>query len=96
MFLVRATNRAILPVLWRNPDKDAENVRQRDLSLAFGAVIIKTAFEQVEDTTRNHGGARMKAFAECNGLWFCCTYTERGMVTRIVSVYRVSRKATYK
>ena len=73
-------------------DKDAENIRQRGISLAFGAVIIKTAFGQVEDTRRDYGEVRMKAFAECNGLWFCCTYTERGTMTRIVSVHRVSRK----
>ena len=51
-------------------DKDAENIRQRDISLAFGAVIIKTAFGQVEDMRRDYGEVRMKAFAECNGLCF--------------------------
>jgi uncharacterized protein len=76
--------------------KDAENISQRGISLAFGAVIIKTAFGQVEDTRRDYGEVRMKAFAERNGLWFCCTYTERGTVTRIVSVHRVSRKETHK
>ena len=77
-------------------DKDAENIRHRGISLAFGTVIIKTAFGQIEDTRRDYGEVRMKAFAECSGLWFCCTYTERGTVTRIVSVHRVSRKEAYK
>ncbi len=77
-------------------DKDAENIRARGISLAFGAEIIKAAFGQIEDARRDYGEVRMKAFAQCDGLWFCCTYTRRGSVTRIVSVHRVSRKEAYK
>jgi len=70
-------------------DKDAENVRQRGLPLAFGAVVLSNAIGVVEDTRNQYGETRMKAFAQVHGLWFARTYTMRGDVTRILSVHRV-------
>lgn len=57
-----------------------------------GAVVLANAIGEVADTRRAYGEARMKAFGQVEGLWFACTYTMRGGVTRIPGVQRIREK----
>lgn len=75
-----------------DPEKDAENVRERGIPLAFGAVVLANASGEIEDRRHPYGEKRMKAFGMVEGLWFACVYTTRGTTLRIVTVHRVRQK----
>jgi uncharacterized DUF497 family protein len=79
-----------------DPDKDARNLKDHKLSLAFGEIVLMNMFAEVEDQRHDYGEKRMKAFAEINGLWFQCCYTMRGGVARIINVHRTSEKEMRK
>jgi uncharacterized protein len=75
-----------------DPAKDADNVRLRGISLAFGANVLANAFGQIEDTRKDYGETRMKAFGQVAGRWFECVYTVRNAVAHVISVHRVREK----
>jgi uncharacterized DUF497 family protein len=75
-----------------DPAKDARNRRERGIPLAFGAVVLTNRIGEVEDTRRDYGEMRIKAFGRVDGLMFCCVYTMRGEVTHVITVHRVSEK----
>jgi uncharacterized DUF497 family protein len=84
---------------WRSrstPQKNEDNIRERGIPLAFGQAVIEGAIGEAEDTRRDYGEVRMKAFAHLDGRWFTCVYTIRGPVTHIITVYRVSDKEVRK
>ena len=76
--------------------KDEINRQKHNLPLAFGAVVLANKVGEVEDTRRDYGERRMKAYAEVNGLWFECGYTVRGDVVHIFTVHRVRAKEVRK
>jgi uncharacterized protein len=75
-----------------DPAKDAANVQERGIPLAFGVVILARAVGELEDTRHDYGEARLRAFAEVEGKWFQCVYTLRGNVRHIITVHRVDEK----
>lgn len=72
-----------------DPAKDADNRRRRGIPLSFGALVLESRIGELEDTRRDYGEARHRAFGLVGGVWFVCVYTMRGRVTRIISVHRV-------
>lgn len=75
-----------------DPGNDAESIRRRGISLAFGAVVLAHRIGEAEDARRDYGETRMKAFGLVEGVLFACTYTVRGEAHRIFSVHRVREK----
>jgi uncharacterized protein len=75
-----------------DPTKDAANIQERGIPLAFGAVILARAVGELEDTRRDYGEVRLRAFAEVEGKWFRCVYTLRGDVRHIITVHRIDEK----
>jgi hypothetical protein len=60
--------------------------------LAFGAVILARGVGEIEDTRKDYGEVRHRAFAEVEGKWFQCVYTLRGDVRHIITVHRINEK----
>jgi uncharacterized protein len=60
--------------------------------MAFGAVILARAVGEIEDTRKDYGEVRQRAFAEIEGKWFQCVYTLRGNVRHIITVHRINEK----
>jgi hypothetical protein len=79
-----------------DPAKDAANIRDRGLSLAFGATVLAHRIGEVEDTRKAYGETRIKAFGEVEGRLFCCVYTMRGDVHHIITVHRVRPREARK
>ena len=79
-----------------DPVKDAENRRNHGVSLALGASVLAGAVGEVEDTRRNYGEARFRAYGYVEGRLFACVYTPRGRVRRIISVHPVRPKEMKK
>ena len=79
-----------------DPAKNARNIRERGIPLAYGAVVIVNAVGIVEDDRIDYSEIRLKAYAEIDGSWMVCTYTMRGDVFHIVSVHRVREKEARK
>jgi uncharacterized protein len=75
-----------------DPAKDAANVQERGILLAFGAVILARVVGELEDTRKDYGEVRQRAFAEVEGKWFQCVYTLRGDVRHIITVHRIDEK----
>jgi uncharacterized protein len=75
-----------------DPTKDATNIQARGIPLAFGAVILARSVGELEDTRRDYGEVRLRAFAEVEGKWFQCAYTLRGDVRHIITVHRIDEK----
>jgi uncharacterized DUF497 family protein len=76
-----------------DPAQDAANLARHGVSLAFGAIVIADAVgDVVDDRISEYGANHIKALAEINGLWFCCLYTKRNDVARIISVHRVRQR----
>jgi uncharacterized protein len=75
-----------------DPAKDAANIQERGIPLAFGAVLLARAVGELEDTRRDYGEVRQRAFAEVEGKWFQCVYTLRGDVRHIITVHRIDEK----
>ena len=73
-------------------EEDAESVRRRGVSLAFGAVASAYRVGEVEDARRDYGETRMEAFGLVEGVLFACTFTMRGGAHRILSVHRVRER----
>ena len=69
-----------------DPAKDAANIRRRGIPLAFGEIVLANLEGEIEDTRRDYGEVRVKAFGQVAGVWFECVYTMRGRVTHIISV----------
>jgi uncharacterized protein len=72
--------------------KDTANIQERGIPLAFGAVILARAVGEIEDTRKDYGEVRQRAFAEIEGKWFQCVYTLRGNVRPIITVHRINEK----
>jgi uncharacterized DUF497 family protein len=47
-----------------DPAKDAANIQERGIPLAFGAVILARAVGELEDTRQDYGEVRQRAFAK--------------------------------
>ena len=63
------------------------------LPLALGAVVLANLVGEVEDTRRDYGERRVKAFGSIGGRLHVCIYTVRGDgVRRIVSLRKANRK----
>lgn len=75
-----------------DPAKDAENIRRRGIPLLFAAEVFANAAGEVEDTRRDYGEVRVKAFGRVEGVLFSCTYTVRGPVRWVITVHRVREK----
>jgi uncharacterized DUF497 family protein len=75
-----------------DPAKDAANIQERGIPLAFGAVILARAVGEIEDIRKDYGEIRNRAFAEVEGKWFQCVYTLRGDVRHIITVHRIDEK----
>jgi uncharacterized protein len=75
-----------------DPIKDAANVQERGIPLTFGAIILAHAVGELEDTRKDYGEVRQRAFAEVEGKWFQCVYTLRGDVRHIITVHRIDEK----
>lgn len=72
--------------------KDTANIQERGIPLVFGAVILARAVGKIEDTRKDYGEVRKRAFAEIEGKWFQCVYTLRGTVRHIITVHRINEK----
>jgi uncharacterized protein len=57
-----------------NLAKDTANIEERGIPLAFGAVILARAVGEIEDTRKDYGEIRQRAFAGIEGKWFQCVY----------------------
>lgn len=75
-----------------DPDKDARNLALRNISLAAAEELLRGFTIQWLDTRRNYGEVRSIAIGEINGVEFCCVYTLRGEVTRVISLRRAKRR----
>jgi uncharacterized protein len=75
-----------------DPAKNAANLQERGIPLAFGAIILARAVGELEDTRQDYGEVRRRAFAEVEGKWFQCVYTRRGDVRHIITVHRIDEK----
>ena len=69
-----------------DPAKDATNRRERGLPLALGAVVLANLIGEVEDTRRDYGERRMRAYGTIAGRLHVCVYTMRGEAYRIISL----------
>jgi uncharacterized DUF497 family protein len=72
--------------------KDAASVRERGIPLSLGEVILGNAAGEIEDTRKDYGEARSRAFGEVEGKWFQCVYTLRGETRHIITVHRIDEK----
>ena len=74
-----------------DPTKDAQNIRERGLPLALGAVVLANFAGEFEDMRRDYCERRMIAFAHDAGRLLRAIYTLCGTVVRIISVRRANR-----
>lgn len=72
--------------------KDAANVAKHGVSLRAGRVVLENLAGERQDPRPYGGEVRMQAFGLIQGRLFCCIYTLRGEVRRIISVRPASRK----
>jgi uncharacterized DUF497 family protein len=75
-----------------DPAKDAANIQERRIPLAFGAVIPARAAGELEDNRQDYGEVRQRPFAEVEGKWFQCVYTLRGDVRHVITMHRIDEK----
>lgn len=73
-----------------DPEKDAQNVRERRVSLRLGGAVLANIVGEFEDTRRDYGERRMVAFGVIAGRLFCTVYTRRGEVLRIISLRKAN------
>lgn len=75
-----------------DPTKDAANVRKHGVSLRAGRVVLESMVGERQDPRPYGGEVRMQAFGLIQNRLFCCVYTVRDGVRRIISVRVASRK----
>jgi uncharacterized protein len=74
-----------------DPAKDAANIQERGIPLAFGTVILARAVSELTDTRQDYGEVRQRASA-VEGKWFQCVDTLRGDVRHIITMHRIGEK----
>jgi CubicO group peptidase (beta-lactamase class C family) len=75
-----------------DPDKDAVNIARRGISFtAAEAMFDGFVVEEVDDRF-DYGEERIVALGEIAGRVFCCIYTWRGNVRRVISLRQASQK----
>ncbi len=75
-----------------DPGKDAANIAKHGVSLRAGRVVLENMVGEEQDPRSYGGEVRMRAFGPIQGRLFCCVYTMRGAVRRIISVRVASRR----
>lgn len=75
-----------------DPGKDAANIAKHGVSLRAGRAVLENMVGEERDPRPYGGEVRMRAFGLIQGRLFCCVYTMRGAVRRIISVRVASRR----
>jgi len=73
-------------------EKNAANLANHGLSLAFRAAVLANRIGELVDAPRDYGEARVNAFGPAANRLFVCTYTTRGETHRLISVRKASRQ----
>jgi uncharacterized DUF497 family protein len=76
-----------------DPTKDAENLKNHGLSLAFGTrVLTDPRYVEVLDDRFNYGEERWNVLGMVNGKIYAATYTDREEGVRFISVRLATKR----
>ena len=75
-----------------DPEKDARNLREREISLARFADMEPDSMLTVPDVRRDYGEPRLRVFGRIHGRLHLAVITRRADVTRVISLRRANER----
>ena len=75
-----------------DPDKEARNIRDRDLDFVTASEIWSGPIIERIDDRKDYGEIRIMAFGKANNRLMAVLYTRRGPRRRIISARKANRR----
>jgi uncharacterized protein len=79
-----------------DPAKHERNLSTRGIGFDEAALMFEGEVIEWPDTRTDYGEVRMNAIGEANGKVLRITYTMRGHVVRIITVWKANRKDRHR